>query len=72
MFKLELTDNHKSIRDLSCVPYTENGEITYNTLTGEYTVWDETYAYIVCKTNYPKVAEAALQAYDEHYLDKQS
>ncbi|MFA5670254.1 MAG: hypothetical protein WC967_13510 [Balneolaceae bacterium] len=48
--------------------YTHNGEITYNTETKQYTVWDETYTYIVCTTNYPKVAEAALKAYCENYL----
>lgn len=45
-----------------------NGEITFNLLTKQYTVWDETYSNTVCTTNYPKVAEAALTAYMEYYL----
>ena len=49
--------------------HTKRGEITYNTNTKEYTVWDEVYCDHVCVTNYPKVAEAALRAYAEHYLD---
>jgi hypothetical protein len=48
--------------------YTKNGEITFNPKTGEYTVWNETYSETVCLTNYPKVAEAALEAYAKHYL----
>jgi len=48
--------------------YTDNGEITYDTESKEYTVWDETYSDIVCVTMYPKVAEAALAAYVENYL----
>ena len=48
--------------------YTENGEITFNTETKEYTVWNETYSDTVCVTQYPKVAEAALLAYAENYL----
>jgi hypothetical protein len=36
-----------------------NGEITFDPATKEYSV---------CITNYPKVAEAALKAYGEHYL----
>ena len=49
--------------------YTANGEITFNTITKVYTVWDETYAFTVCTTNYPQVAIAALKAYCEHYLN---
>ena len=49
--------------------YTENGEITFNKVLKEYTVWDETYTDIICKTAYPKVAEAALNAYGEYYLE---
>jgi len=48
--------------------YTENGEITFDTDTREYTVWDECYADKVCVTNYPLVAEAALKAYADYYL----
>jgi hypothetical protein len=48
--------------------YTENGEITFNKLTGVYTVWNETYSDHVCITNYPKIAEAALATYAKHYL----
>lgn len=48
--------------------YTENGEITYDKLSREYTVWDETFTSTVCVTSYPKVAEAALVIYSEHYL----
>ncbi len=48
--------------------YTENGEITFNTETKQYTVWDETYSDVVCITYYPKVAESALDSYARHYL----
>jgi hypothetical protein len=48
--------------------HTKNGEITFNTETKEYVVWNETYSDTVCTTNYPKVAEAALKAYADHYL----
>ena len=48
--------------------YTANGEITFNTVTKVYVVWNETYTEVVCETYYPKVAEAALTAYSEHYL----
>ena len=54
----------KTVEDI-----TENGEITKDLITGEYTVWDETYAYKVCTTSYEKVAFAALQAYADNYLD---
>lgn len=47
---------------------TKNGEITFDTEKKEYTVWDETYAFTVCVTNYPEVAKAALKAYCEYYL----
>lgn len=49
---------------------TPNGEITFDPVKREYTVWDETYAYTVCTTNYPKVAEAALKAYGDYYLNE--
>lgn len=49
--------------------YTDNGEITFNTETKEYTVWDETYSDVVGTTWYPKVAEAMLKVYVERYLD---
>lgn len=45
-----------------------NGEITFNSLTKQYTVWDETYTNRVCVTPYLLVASAALIAYGEHYL----
>jgi hypothetical protein len=48
--------------------YTENGEITFDTETKEYTVWDEIYCDKVCVTSYPKVAEAAFKVYSEEYL----
>lgn len=49
--------------------YTKNGEITFNKKTNLYTVWDETYAYTVGTTQYPKVAEAMLEAYIKYYLE---
>lgn len=49
--------------------YTKNGEITFNTKTREYTVWDETYSDSVCITPYPKIAEAALDIYGKDYID---
>lgn len=48
--------------------YTKNGEITYDTETKKYTVWNEVYADIICVTNYPKIAEAALKIYADNYL----
>lgn len=51
--------------------YTNNGEITYNKQTGIYTVWDETYANIVCTTVYPSIAEAALEWYCAYLEGKQ-
>lgn len=51
------------------INHTENGEITFNPNTNEYTVWDETYSDTVCTTCYVKVAEAALEAYCRHYLE---
>lgn len=56
------------MNDATIEKYTKNGEITFNTETKEYTVWDENYSDTVCVTNYPKVAEAALDAYAKHYL----
>ena len=53
---------------MAVIKHTENGEITFNTETKEYTVWDESYLDPVCVTNYPKVAEAALVAYADNYL----
>lgn len=50
------------------IKYTENGEITYNPETGEYTVWNELYLDPVCVTNYPLIAEMALKIYAENYL----
>lgn len=49
---------------------TPNGEITFDPVKREYTVWDETYADTVCTTCYPKVAEAALKAYVDYHLNK--
>ena len=49
--------------------YTKNGEITFDTETGEYTVWNEVYTDPVCVTHYPKIAESALETYAEVYLD---
>lgn len=50
--------------------YTLNGEITYNTETKEYTVWDETYSNTICITCYVKVAENALIVYFDNYLNE--
>lgn len=43
--------------------------ISYDSETKEYTVWDETQAYTIGTTCYPKVAEAMLQAYCTYYLN---
>lgn len=51
--------------------YTPNGEITFNETTGMYTVWDETYAYTVCVTQYPFIAEAALELYCKYLNEGQ-
>ena len=45
--------------------------ITYDFETMMYTVWDETGAYIVGVSQYPKVAEAIMDAYTKYYLDPQ-
>lgn len=45
--------------------------ITYDFETMMYTVWDETQAYEVGTTFYPKVAEAMMDAYGLYYLDPQ-
>ena len=65
-----MTTNEKS-PDLPVIGIwvTKNGEITQDESSKEYTVWDETYAYIVCKTMYEKVAYAAHKTYCEVYLD---
>ena len=44
--------------------------ITWDEKTG-YTVWDETQAYEVGTTWYPKVAEAMMDAYGLYYLEPQ-
>lgn len=43
--------------------------ITFDPNTNEYTVWDETQAYTVGTTCYPKVAEAMMDAYIKYYLE---
>lgn len=48
--------------------HTENGEITFDTDTKLYTVWDENYLDKVCETPYPKIAEKALEIYADDYL----
>tara|TARA_R110000744_G_scaffold51361_1_gene110621 strand:- start:837 stop:1001 length:165 start_codon:yes stop_codon:yes gene_type:complete len=53
---------------MATLNYTKNGEITFDDETGEYVVWTECYSDTVCVTNYPKVAEAALKAYGDYYL----
>jgi hypothetical protein len=42
--------------------------ITFDEVTKLYTVWDETQAYEVGTTWYPKVAEAMVEAYGKFYL----
>lgn len=42
--------------------------ITFDSVTRIYTVWDETQAYTIGETSYPKVAEAMLDAYSKYYL----
>lgn len=54
---------------MSIKNYSENGEITFDTETGEYTVWNEVYTDVVCITNYPKIAESALEIYGKYYID---
>ena len=54
---------------MAIINHTKNGEITFNSETGEYIVWDEIYVDKICVTNYPKIAEAALAIYGEHYID---
>ena len=49
---------------------TSNGEISFDTETKEYMVWDETYTNWVCKTHYEKIARAALKVYADEYLDR--
>ena len=53
---------------MAIIKHTKNGEITFNTATKQYTVWDEVYLDVVCVTNYPLIAEAALKIYCEEYL----
>lgn len=44
--------------------------ITWDENTG-YTVWDETQAYEIGTTWYPKVAYAMMDAYTTYYLEPQ-
>ncbi len=53
----------------SCVKVTTNGEISYLTEINEFLVFDETYAYEVCRTSYPLIAVAAHTIYCEQYLE---
>ena len=54
---------------MSLENYTKNGEITFDTDTKKYTVWDEVYVDPVCVTPYPKIAEAALDIYCSEYIE---
>lgn len=47
---------------------TTNGEISYEVCAEQFVVFDETYTEVVCRTKYPLVALAALEAYCEEYL----
>ena len=43
--------------------HTKNGEITLDTTTNMYTVWDETYSNTLCVTRDLHVAEHVLRRY---------
>ena len=50
------------------VQITKNGEITFDTETKEYTVWNEVYSDSVCITPDLEAAEAAFKEYCDTYL----
>lgn len=67
-------EDNKTLDMFECIStnlerVTENGEICKDLNTKEYVVFDETYAYEVGRTHYPKCAEAMLEAYCEEYLE---
>lgn len=43
--------------------------MTYDIISGEITVWDETQAGVVCVTKYVAVAVASIEAYGREYLE---
>jgi hypothetical protein len=53
---------------MSLIKVTKNGEITFDPEINLYTVWDETYAYIVGETYYSLVAKDMLESYCRNYL----
>lgn len=52
----------------SCIKVTTNGEISFDAVNKEYIVFEETYAYEVGRTSYPKVAVSMLETYVKNYL----
>lgn len=75
MSKLEdIVENFHNRRDTfykseKLVRVSSNGEISYDTITKEYVVFEETYAYEVGRTCYPKVATTMLKTYAKEYLE---
>lgn len=64
-------DRHKKYSLLTRPNYvkaTTNGEISYDYKEQTYVVYEETYAYGVGRTPYPKVAVAMLECYCKEYL----
>lgn len=55
-------------RNNLCIKITTNGEICFDAVNKEYIVFEETYAYEVGRTSYPKVATNMLKVYSEEYL----
>ncbi len=53
---------------MSLIKVTKNGEITFDTETNLYEVWDETYSDTVGITQYPSVAKDMLESYCRNYL----
>jgi len=43
-----------------------NGEITFDTKTSTYTVWEKN--TVVCVTKYFEIAKVALETFNKHYL----
>lgn len=50
------------------VNVTKNGEISFDTKTKEFVVWDEIYVYEVGRTHYPLCALAILETYAKEYV----
>lgn len=50
------------------IKVTKNGEISWDSQTREFVIWDETYAYEVGRTHYPLCALAMLETYAKEYL----